>query len=128
MAREFFSLGAAGFASGADDPIMNMFTESVDGQVLLKVVRRSGKCGYVTSRGISAKPENATELSGVQTITVNTYEELQEYNFKAGVPVYINVLEDEDKSQPNTSYSWTGAVLKWNAENINSWQPNEASL
>jgi hypothetical protein len=119
----FFNLNGAGFSSGADDPIMSLMIEQVDGKSYLKVVKRSGRCAYVTSRGLSSTPDSNTALSNTQTITLDTFAQLQAYQFKSGVPVYINVLNDENKNQEDTSYSWTGSTLKWNAEVEDQWQP-----
>lgn len=119
--RDFFSTGASGFNSGADDPIVNIISDSENGQLVLKVVRRSGKCGYVTSKGISAYADNASSVSG--DVTVDTYADMQAYKFKSGVPAEITVVNDENKNRTNTFYKWTGSVLKWVPETDDAWQP-----
>ena len=107
-------------------PIVNIFTDiDKNGSPVLKVQYASGKCGYVTSNGITSG-NNDTEvinIFGTRTITLNTFADLQEYNFKSGVPIDINVLNDEDKGQQNTAYAWTGTTLKWRAEVNDVWQP-----
>lgn len=56
-------------------------------------------------------------------LSFDTFADLQEYSFETGVPVEIHVLEDENKNQQDTSYVWTGRILKWRAEVTDVWQP-----
>lgn len=106
-------------------PIVNIFTDiDPNGSPMLKVQYASGKCGYVTSNGITSGNNNEViNIFGTRTITLNTFADLQAYNFKSGVPIDINVLNDEDKGQQNTAYAWTGTTLKWRAEVVDDFQP-----
>lgn len=107
------------------DSIVNILLVPLDsGGFGLKVVKISGVCGYITEKGISSNPKDAVSISNSATITLNTFSELQSYKFKENIPVNINVLNDEDKSQTNTSYNWTGSILKWNAEVVDEFQPS----
>ncbi len=108
--------------TAAIDPINNIELVSANGGLILKITRVSCKTGYVTQRGISGDINNAFIFSPLD-ITVDTFADLQAYDFKPGIPVEINVVNDENKGQENTSYNWTGSVLKWNAEVEDAYQP-----
>lgn len=107
-------------------PIVNIFTDiDSNGNPVLRIQYASGKCGYVTNNGITSGNNNneVINIFGTRTITLNTFADLQEYNFKSGVPIDINILNDENKVQQNTAYSWTGTTLKWRAEVVDDFQP-----
>lgn len=106
-------------------PIINIFTDvDKNGNPVLRVQYASGKCGYVTNRGVvSGGIDEAINIFGTRTITLETYADLQAYEFKSGVPVEFTVVNDENKTRTNTFYKWTGEVLKWTPEVDNIWQP-----
>jgi len=105
-----------------NDAIVDLELVESTGGFVLKITRLSCKTGYVTVNGISGKITNALTISGSKTITLNSFSELEEYEF-TDTPVNFNIIEDEDKNQENTSYNWTGSVLKWNAEVVDDFQP-----
>lgn len=104
------------------DPINNIILEETDGGYVFKVTRVSCKTGYITTKGISGKPENAIIISGLQSVTLDTFAQLQSYDFTS-TPTRFNIFNDEDKGQENTAYNWTGSILKWNAEVVDDFQP-----
>lgn len=65
--------------------------------------------------------ENIT-TNYIREITFDTYLALKNHTFTTQ-SLQINILNDEDKGQENTSYNWTGSVLKWNAEVEDDFQP-----
>lgn len=111
------------FNKGTGDPIINLFLVNTPNGTALKIVRLSGACGYVSTNGITGRIENATNLNAFEDLELGTYAEMMAYNFKEGVPITIHVLTDENKNQDNTTYKWTGSVLKWGAEVVNDDQP-----
>lgn len=106
------------------DPIVNIFLVPLDsGGFGLRMIKASGACGFLSESGITSDSRKAVSLSNATTITLKTFEELENYKFKENIPVSINVLNDESKNQENTSYNWTGSILKWNAEVVETYQP-----
>ena len=107
------------------DPIVNIFLVPLDsGGFGIRVIKHSGACGFLSEKGITSYQKEAVSISNNATITLGNFLDLQNYKFKEGVPININVLNDENKSQTNTSYNWTGSVLKWNAEVVDNFQPS----
>lgn len=49
------------------DPIVNMSFVNTDSGIVLKIIRNSGKSGYVTFNGISGSVKNAVVLNETDT-------------------------------------------------------------
>lgn len=108
---------------GDGDAIIDIALVPVSGGYAFKVTKKSCKTGFITANGLSSKPDGAIKVSSGLEITLPTFAALQEYKFTKE-SVRINILNDEAKNQQNTAYNWTGSVLKWEAEIVDTFQPN----
>lgn len=112
-------------ATGKIDPIQCISLVNTEAGIVFKIKRVSCKTGYISSNGIVSSLKDAFTFPTPESnsTVLDTYADLQSYDFKAGVSVEFVIREDEDKNRTNTFYEWTGEVLKWLPETDNTWQP-----
>lgn len=106
------------------DPIVDIRLVPKNGTFLFRIKYASCKTRYLSPDGTNGNESEGATFSIVPTLVVDTFADLQAYEFKAETVVNFIVKVDESKSgRTNTFYTWTGEVLKWTPETDDVWQP-----